>query len=96
MFLVLDSSFSFSFAGASNVENSDTSLRSSDRRKGRRGRRQKGVTKPVDGNQSSHSDKDNVAFDSQLIEQVRYHDSLPVDSGECTFYFENHYLFSTR
>ncbi|KAA0057919.1 Peptidase C19, ubiquitin carboxyl-terminal hydrolase 2 [Cucumis melo var. makuwa] len=79
--LVPDSSSTASASsGASNVENSDTSLRSSDRRKGRRGRRHKGVTKPVDGNQSSHSDKDNVAFDSQLNEQVRYHDNLPVDS----------------
>lgn len=95
-FLVLDSSLSSSSAGASNVAILETSLPSSDRRRGRKGRRHKASIKQVDGNQPSQSEKDNVAFDNQLNEQVRHHDNLLVDSGECIFYFEIHYLFSTH
>ncbi|XP_038880740.1 uncharacterized protein LOC120072339 isoform X2 [Benincasa hispida] len=67
-------------SGASNVEIPGNSLPSSDRRKGRRGRRHKVSMKPVDGYQPSQSDKKNVAFDNQLNEQVRHHDNLLVDS----------------
>lgn len=84
--LMLDSSFSFSLAGISNVGVLENSLPSSDRRKGRKGRRHKVSIKPVDGNQPSPSDKDNVTFDNQLNEQVRYHDNLLVDSGECIYF----------
>ncbi|CAK9330153.1 unnamed protein product [Citrullus colocynthis] len=69
-----------SSAGASNVAILETSLPSSDRRRGRKGRRHKASIKQVDGNQPSQSEKDNVAFDNQLNEQVRHHDNLLLDS----------------
>lgn len=84
----------FFLAGVSNVGVLENSLPSSDRRKGRKGRRHKVAIKPVDGYQPSPSDKDRVALDNQLNEQVKSHDNLPVDSGECIlFYFEMHYFF---
>ena len=82
---MLDSLLSFSLAGVSNVGVLENSLPSSDRKKGRKGRRHKVSIKPVDGNQPSPSDKDNVAFDNQLTEQVRYHGNPLQDSGECMY-----------
>ncbi|XP_022929671.1 uncharacterized protein LOC111436182 [Cucurbita moschata] len=67
-------------SGVSNVGVLENSLPSSDRKKGRKGRRHKVSIKPVDGNQPSPSDKDNVAFDNQLTEQVRYHGNPLQDS----------------
>ena len=92
--LVLGSSFSFSLAGSYNAGIVENTPPPSDRKKGRKGRRHKVAIKRVDGNQPPQSYNDNVAFDNQLNEQVRDHDNLVVDSGECIFYVEIHYLFS--
>ncbi|XP_022135262.1 uncharacterized protein LOC111007268 isoform X2 [Momordica charantia] len=67
-------------SGVSNVGVLENCLSSSDRRKGRKGRRHKVSIKPVDGNQPSPSDKDNAAFDSRLNETVRYHSNFLADS----------------
>lgn len=97
MVSMLVSSFSFSLAGVSNVGVLENCLPSSDRRKGRKGRRHKVSIKPVDGNQPSPSDKDNAAFDSRLNETVRYHSNFLADSGECIlFHFKIQYSFSPQ